>query len=423
MSALKFNQLLILAENLRRYAIGSQLQDIVLTERYLFLQHYAKGNLIIGVELKPLAPRLGYFFGDIPKGRALVKPLVLFLKAHARNHRLKEVIVNEHLGRVIQLVYGHEQSCTVEIRLIPHNMNILVRAGDKSLSLFPAKDLPPSVKPEGDVAIENFNVEEYLDDWMSHLQTPATKKQSGNPQEDLQKKRNKELSKKQVLVAKLENDLLNLTKPWAEVGEYLKTNLSLEVPDDWQPLLDKSLPVVANMQRCFENQKIQERRREQILERIDHLKSELRELEVAPAGATADLERPVRSMASELLTKAKAKGRKLILSEGIEAVFGKSAKDNLALLRRAQAWDLWLHLRDLPGSHLIIRRPRQKNVDHHLLLQAARWLLNETLGKKKVIDGDRYDVIVTECRFVKPIKGDRLGRVNYQNEMTLSLKL
>ncbi len=134
-------------------------------------------------------------------------------------------------------------------------------------------------------------------------------------------------------------------------------------------------------------------------------------------------ERPIVSLASELLKKSNAKGRKLLLAENIEAVFGKSAKDNLALLRRAQPWDLWVHLRDLPSSHLFIRRSRNKNVDHTLLLTAAKWLLNETIGKNKVIKGDRYDVIVTECRFVKPIKGDKIGRVTFHNESTLSLIL
>jgi hypothetical protein len=424
MPALKVHELQKLAQQIKLYGLGHQLQDIALSEQYLFLQHYGKGDFTIGVELKPLEPQLAYFFGDIPKRKILVKPLVLFLKAHARNLRLVNVVVELELGRVLRLYYsGGDRECVVELRLIPHGMNILISAGGKSISLFPAKDLPPS-SVGADQGDAEFDVEAYLDQWMQRLLNPAIKKSGGSPQDDQARKKKKEIEKKTVLIGKLEDDLKAMSRPWLPLGEYLKIHQTLEVPEDWLPLLDINLPVNANMQRCFEKHKLQEKRFEQISERIQHLRQEICELESASLSGDVSADgRTVRSLASELLGKAKAKGRKLKLAENIEAVFGKSAKDNMALLRRAQAWDLWLHLRDLPGAHLIVRRPRQKNVDHHLLLEAARWLLSETVGKKKVIEGDRYDVIVTECRYVKPIKGDKLGRVNYQNESTLTLRV
>ena len=423
MASLKFDELVKLAEQMRLYGLGSQLQEIALTERHLFLQHYGKGNFTIGLELTPLSPRLGYFFGDIPKKKNFIKPIVLFLKAHARNHRLIEIIVEESLGRIVRLKYSGEPGCVVEFRLIPHAMNILVHCGGKSISLFPAKTLPLSTV-QRDLASE-FDLEAYLDSWVEALTGPTTNKSQGsNPQLDQGKKRQKEIDKKNILIEKLTLDFESMNKPWLALGEYLKAQMSLDVPEEWQVLLDQSLPLMANMQRCFEKHKLQEKRREQVQERIEHLKKEVADLQSHLSNPTQNgQERPVRSMAGELLSKAKAKGRKLVIAENVEAVFGKSAKDNMALLRRAQAWDLWLHLRDLPGAHLIIRRPRQKNVDHQQLLEAARWLLNETIGKKKVIDGDRYDVIITECRHVKPIKGDKLGRVNYQNETTLTLRV
>jgi hypothetical protein len=33
--------------------------------------------------------------------------------------------------------------------------------------------------------------------------------------------------------------------------------------------------------------------------------------------------------------------------------------------------------------------------------------------------GQRIAVVIVECRFVKPIKGDKLGRVIYHGERTL----
>ena len=427
MSALKVDQLLILSEKLKQYGLGTQLQEIALTENYLLLQHYGKGDFTIGIELKPLEPQLGYYFGALPKRKYLIKPIILFLKAHARNLRLSEVIVDSTLGRVVRLIYGiNERKCTIELRLIPHGMNIVIETEDKIISLFPAKVLPPSMTSTLLPSGEEFNLENYLDEWTQRLLNPKStppKNKTSTPQEDQEKKRKKEIEKKLVLLGKLELDYQAMNKPWNQLGEYLKIKQSLEVPEDWLPLLDPSLPVNSNMQRCFEKHKNQERRKEQNQERVSYINNEIEELKRNNDPSQNSLSRAVKSSASELLGKAKAKGRKLQLAEGIEAVFGKSAKDNMALLRKAQAWDLWLHLRDLPGAHLIVRRPRSKNVDHHLLLEAGRWLLNETIGKKRVIDGDRYDLIMTECRHVKPIKGDRLGRVHFQNETTLTLRV
>jgi hypothetical protein len=423
LSALRVEQLEVLVTSIREFGLGAQLQEIGLTENFFLLQHYGKGAFTIGLELRPLEPQLGYFFVEIPKRKLLIKPIILFLRAHARNLRLIDVILDRQLGRVVRLVYsGGANRCEIELRLIPHGMNILIDAGEKKISLFPAKALPISTAP---VVIETnvFTLEDYLDAWMIRFMNPNVKIKGSSPQEDLEKKRQKELRKKTVLIGKLEEDLGVLVKPWLMLGEYLKVHQSLEVPEEWTPMVDPGLPVNANMQRCFEKHKQQERRKEQIQDRIAGINAEVLELASKSIGVNSDLERSVKSVASELLTKAKAKGRKLKLAEGVEAVFGKSAKDNLALLRRAQGWDLWLHLRDLPGAHLVIRRPRQKIVEHQLLLDAAQWLLRETLGKKKIIEGDRYDVIVTECRFVRPIKGDKLGRVNFQNEMTLTLRV
>ncbi len=439
MSVLKLEQLLILVNYLKDYGLGGQLQDISLNESHLFLQHYIKqknshhiqedttpsyGEFTVGIELRPLSPRLGYFFGPIPKKKYLVKPIVLFLKAHARNLRLSEVRVDREKGRVVTFVYvGTENRfCEIEVRLIPHGVNVIISSGGKSISLFPVKELPTSIyqPPSEDI---DFNLEAYLNSWFEGLSKAKTTVNTESLEEAQERKRKKEIQKKETIIEKLEKDLLELNKPWRAVGEYLKGQHQVDAPSDWQEFVNPSLSVSANMQICFDKHKLQEKRKEQMLERIQHLREEINKLQESSGAESVIAERPIRSLASELLSKAKAKGRKLQLGDGMEAVFGKSAKDNLALLRRAQAWDLWLHLRDLPGSHLIIRRARNKNVDHASLLEAARWLLNETLGKNKVITGDRYDIIVTECRFVKPIKGDRLGRVTFQNEMTLTLRV
>jgi len=102
----------------------------------------------------------------------------------------------------------------------------------------------------------------------------------------------------------------------------------------------------------------------------------------------------------------------------LEVVIGKSAKDNLEILRKARAWDIWMHFKDEPGAHLVIFRGRRREVTQNELQQIAKWFVSTTL--KETLNRP-IELIYTEERYVQPIKGDRLGRVKYQKEKVLPL--
>ncbi len=111
------------------------------------------------------------------------------------------------------------------------------------------------------------------------------------------------------------------------------------------------------------------------------------------------------------------------LSSGALAYCGKSAADNLALLRQAKAWDYWLHLRDYPGAHAIIHRQRDQLISEGEIFEVAEWVAKESLSSKSLLVGQKIAIVMVECRFVRPIKGDKLGRVTYHSERTLSFTL
>src|SRR6185312_17055747 len=107
------------------------------------------------------------------------------------------------------------------------------------------------------------------------------------------------------------------------------------------------------------------------------------------------------------LNKMEAHGRTLHLSEDLTAVMGKSAADNIKILRRARAWDLWFHLRDFPSSHAVLFRNKGAKVSDSTMFQVAAWFVRQHFGSKAAGHvGEKFDIIVTECRFVRPIKGD-----------------
>ena len=121
--------------------------------------------------------------------------------------------------------------------------------------------------------------------------------------------------------------------------------------------------------------------------------------------------------------KTSVKGRTKTLASGHSIFVGKNAADNLKILRAASSWDYWLHLKDYPGAHAILRRNKKEKLTQAQFHEAAMLLVQEHLKKKaSELTGEVFDVLLTEVRFVRPIKGDKLGRVNYTNESVLSCR-
>ncbi|MCB0411801.1 MAG: DUF814 domain-containing protein, partial [Bdellovibrionales bacterium] len=118
-----------------------------------------------------------------------------------------------------------------------------------------------------------------------------------------------------------------------------------------------------------------------------------------------------------LKMKDQTRARTLQLNEKIKVLYGKSGGDNLKLLRAARAWDYWVHLRDEPGSHGLVVREKSTEPSDREWQQIFQRLVEESFGARATSRlGDRMTMIICEVRHVRPIKGDKLGRVNFQNE-------
>jgi predicted ribosome quality control (RQC) complex YloA/Tae2 family protein len=80
---------------------------------------------------------------------------------------------------------------------------------------------------------------------------------------------------------------------------------------------------------------------------------------------------------------------------------GRSAKESDTLLRHwARGNDLWLHVRDTPGSHVFIRVPRGKTVPLEILLDAGNLALSYSKSKTAG-EADLYYTRVKHLRRVK----------------------
>ncbi|WP_410983876.1 NFACT family protein [Bacillus cereus] len=104
---------------------------------------------------------------------------------------------------------------------------------------------------------------------------------------------------------------------------------------------------------------------------------------------------------------------KYIASDGTEIFVGKNNKQNDYLTTKfARRDEIWLHTKDIPGSHVLIRslEPTEET-----LLEAAK--LAAYYSKAK--DSSSVPVDFTKIRHVKKPSGAKLGFVTYDNQQTL----
>ncbi len=97
---------------------------------------------------------------------------------------------------------------------------------------------------------------------------------------------------------------------------------------------------------------------------------------------------------------------------------GKNAKGNDEMLRMAHKDDIWLHARNVAGSHVIIRRKKNQPIPKPVLEKAAEWAAYYSKAKSESLTA----VIFTEKKYVRKLKGMPAGMVKTEKENTLLVK-
>lgn len=105
--------------------------------------------------------------------------------------------------------------------------------------------------------------------------------------------------------------------------------------------------------------------------------------------------------------------------EGFEILVGKSARSNDEMLRR-YAWkeDLWLHAKDVAGSHVIIKHQSGMHLPKTVIERAAELAAYYSKNKNESLSA----VIFTPCKFVRKVKGSPPGAVMVDKEKILMVE-
>lgn len=446
--------------------VGAQLQEVLVDGRSLEDGGHEPRSIRLGFfwaggirwlvfDYSPQAPLLVLFDGKdgVPKAPPrpvkIRRPIELFLRSAFVGKRLIDVSVASPTGRTLKLNFQSEPpGAHLEFKLDPHSRNLTaaffedVRGKVKAKQLSEFKPISDEGKAGGTSVSENTRSRSQLAlEWLEknlrpNVQNAKTIDSPGPPAtapRDLD--REKILAKRRRALEKVRAEVLQKeTSPAREIGEWLKVAQSLDSKPlngnrDWENHIDRRKSFSANLELLFKRAKSHERKLDGTKARARELELEIEKLlsgEVAVKGRREARELSHSTSATagrDLFSQAGARGRKVELAPDLILYVGKNGAENLAILRKAQPFDYWMHIKDQPGAHGIIRRSRGREVSDSEFSRAGIALLEQSMKRRAIeIKGEAYDVLIVECRFVRPIKGDRLGRVQYTNDRVLRVR-
>ncbi len=405
MKSLSFKELDLIVEKTAHF-YGAVLEDVVFNSDVLLLIFKFKDHKVhFVVDLRP-KPYFLISSDRAPGLKKQIKPIVLFLKARFLGATFLGIEAKKEFGRLLVLKFSEHRQ--MEIHLFSQARNIILTANQAHISLRKVSELKPMGAFSEDPSPRSPQA--LFAEWMEAFSKPVPGKTV--KVED----RQKVFQKKQQGLLDLQKKITELeTSPWMSAAQWLGEHRSLEVPEEFRQSVDMNRSLSWNIENAFTKAKQVKEKMKAVLERQKILQAELEQFDFSESSAKQG--RVTHSLAEG--TKARTR----VINDEIRAFIGKSAADNLKILRKAKAWHLWLHVKDLPGSHGIIAFDKTVQVSVEVLREVALWVVEQSLSLKQRGDwrGVKCDVIYCECRFVTPIRGDKLGRVNYKNIKTITV--
>ena len=213
----------------------------------------------------------------------------------------------------------------------------------------------------------------------------------------------------------------------------------LTTPEGVTIALDPNLSANENAQHYFERYRKAQSAEEQIPEMVEQTRQQLAyldqlrsmvsmatgydEIEAARlewidyVESTPGVTRATRNRGARPAASAR-RPRQYRTPEGDTILLGRTGQQNEAVtFDIANPGDLWVHARDLPGAHVIVRaagaEPSEETIE-----MAARLAAYYSDGRNSTT----VPVDVTERRHVRKIRGAGPGMVTYRNEYTLQVK-
>jgi predicted ribosome quality control (RQC) complex YloA/Tae2 family protein len=404
---------------------------------------------------RELAAGMPYALPPSPPGKRLLSELTLddFFRLWQSNSGNEEpaVFLNRHLAgfglRMLQDVLDVSE----DPKTVYHCLSDL----DEQRGLVPAisrngENFTLLPKPNANDWQMQDNVNDLMHAYfLKHLQQSRLKRQREHLSLKLQQQLKKWQKRQKELVPVSESEI----EEWQATGDRLlaacsakevqgnnpvKGNVALthyDTGEPWNIEVDPSRSWVENAQVYYRRaQKAKGRKAtyEQMAEQLEQEKNYLETLQqlVSQADTLAELEAIASDLqatelngkkVSQTQTSAKKKPETpagimaLRSSDGHEIWVGKSGQGNETIVGKlSRSDDIWLHVHQMPGSHVLVR-PGLEGISKQTLLEAATLAVWYSSARESL----NVPVIYTECKFVRKIPHSYPGHVNYREEQTV----
>ncbi|MFW6111511.1 MAG: Rqc2 family fibronectin-binding protein [Candidatus Bipolaricaulota bacterium] len=230
-----------------------------------------------------------------------------------------------------------------------------------------------------------------------------------------------------------------------ETGDIILTNLSqlekgmekVELDDPYEEEgkkevdLDPSLTPEENAQRYYERYKKLKRGRKKLdrrkkslkreLEYLKNLEEQCEEAETVEGLARIEGELKEKGYMEEEVESSdqgEAGGPKEYWVKGYKVLVGRNARQNDNIVREASRDDLWFHIRNYSGAHVVVvtdGRPDQ--VPEEVIVKAAQL----AAANSKARGAEKATVSYTQVKYVDKPKGAKPGLVQITNESTITV--
>ncbi len=305
--------------------------------------------------------------------------------------------------------------------------------------------------PEKKDEINNFNIREEFVNGNLNNNIYYFYKELNDKEEINKKKKNIEMIiKKEVKISEeklkkiinnLNNDNENLYKKY---GELLKVNLfnikrgnnDIEV-DDFEenkkikiPLNTKLTPS-ENIENYFKlykknkNARIISENDKKIIENKLNKLVKYNDLlqKINNNHLLLDIEKKIKTFlnisSSKNIKEKKTPGRVFILNDNYLAYVSRNSKEGHEILNSiAKGNDYWFHIRDYPGSHVIVKKNKEKEIGVMTKIEAS----NLAVYYSKCKNPDDADVYFTQVKYLHKAKGGPLGLVFPSKEKNIKVK-
>lgn len=183
-----------------------------------------------------------------------------------------------------------------------------------------------------------------------------------------------------------------------------------------------------NMNMMYAKAKRLERAGEKILTSLERVEATLKKLEAVkllmdePTQATLTQVERLLPKASGIKTATDPGSKYWDIWYGpnnLRIYVGKSDDGNRRLIsQKSKGDDIWMHIRERPGPHVLIPMKRGKTPSLSLLLIGAQLAILSS----KLPEGTAVDVQYAQARHIRLIPGDHLGRVTVQREKVIHIE-